>query len=99
MRVSTNPAVISETLLNVDLFRCNDDWTAGVGATVGSDSSITYTCELGTTTTIAVSTGTPSSSAAPVSSKSRRDSKCEHGGNPDSSCFNELDLPDFIMNW
>ncbi|TVY42216.1 hypothetical protein LSUB1_G003911 [Lachnellula subtilissima] len=37
---------------------CNDDWTAGIGSIVGSDSSTTYTCQI-TSTHIAVSTGSP----------------------------------------
>ncbi|TVY25613.1 hypothetical protein LHYA1_G006319 [Lachnellula hyalina] len=39
---------------------CNDDWTAGIGSIVGSDSSTTYTCQI-TSTYIAVSTGSPKS--------------------------------------
>ncbi|TVY46886.1 hypothetical protein LOCC1_G002187 [Lachnellula occidentalis] len=37
---------------------CNDNWMAGVGSIVGSDSSTTYTCEV-TSTYIAVSTAAP----------------------------------------
>ncbi|TVY44268.1 hypothetical protein LOCC1_G006809 [Lachnellula occidentalis] len=37
---------------------CNDDWMAGIGSTVGSDSSTTYTCQV-TSTHIAVSTAAP----------------------------------------
>lgn len=42
---------------------CNDDWEAGVGSTVGADSSTTYTCQV-TSTHIAVSTGAPKPVAA-----------------------------------
>ncbi|KAJ5612125.1 hypothetical protein N7510_005319 [Penicillium lagena] len=62
-----------------------------VRSTVGSDGSATYTCEVGTSTSIAVSTGTASPSPVPT--------QCAAGGNPDASCFNALDLPDFIINW
>lgn len=81
--------IISSNTSYVD--SCNDDWTAAVGTTVGDDKSITYTCAVGTSTTIAVSTAAPSAAPLPT--------QCANGANPDESCFNALDLPDFIMDW
>ncbi|CAI7597598.1 unnamed protein product [Penicillium pancosmium] len=107
--VTTAPAITACSLVNQDATTfndplgsvvslsstiacaCNNDWTAGVGTTVGDDKSITYTCQVGTSTTIAVSTAAPSASPIP--------SQCANGANPDESCFNALDLPDFIMDW
>jgi hypothetical protein len=38
---------------------CNDGWGSGIDTTVGADKSTTYTCQVGTTLTIAVSTAGP----------------------------------------
>ena len=45
---------------------CNDGWGAGIGTTVGLDKSTTYTCEIGTSLTIAVSTAPPPSTTTPA---------------------------------
>ncbi|CRG84196.1 Sexual differentiation process putative subtilase-type proteinase isp6 [Talaromyces islandicus] len=38
---------------------CNGGWMLGIGSTIGTDHSTTYTCEAGTKTTIAMSTKAP----------------------------------------
>ncbi|KAI6860769.1 hypothetical protein KC338_g6818 [Hortaea werneckii] len=45
---------------------CNDGLQADLGSTVGSDDSTTFTCDVGTQTTMAMSTAPPSTSAAPT---------------------------------
>ncbi|KAI6801153.1 hypothetical protein KC361_g1952 [Hortaea werneckii] len=45
---------------------CNDGLQADLGSTVGSDDSTTFTCDVGTETTMAMSTAPPSTSAAPT---------------------------------
>ncbi|GAB1736598.1 hypothetical protein NU219Hw_g8225t1 [Hortaea werneckii] len=42
---------------------CNDELQADLGSTVGSDGSTTFTCDVGTETTMAMSTAPPSTSA------------------------------------
>ncbi|KAI9837744.1 MAG: hypothetical protein M1819_006678 [Sarea resinae] len=58
----TSQAALSTGDINVPATiacACNDGWQAGVGTTVGPDKATTYTCEVGTTTRIAVSTSSP----------------------------------------
>ncbi|KAI6868896.1 hypothetical protein KC318_g19981 [Hortaea werneckii] len=45
---------------------CNDELQADLGSTVGSDGSTTFTCDVGTETTMAMSTAPPSTSATPT---------------------------------
>jgi hypothetical protein len=47
---------------------CNDGWLVDLGTTVGTDHNTTYICNVGTKTTMAVSTeaGTTTTSAVPV---------------------------------
>ncbi|KAI7483244.1 hypothetical protein KC351_g5251 [Hortaea werneckii] len=45
---------------------CNDGLQADLGSTVGSDDSTTFTCDVGTETTMAMSTAPPPTSAAPT---------------------------------
>ncbi|KAI7363503.1 hypothetical protein KC331_g16733 [Hortaea werneckii] len=45
---------------------CNDVLQADLGSTVGSDGSTTFTCDVGTETTMAMSTAPPSTSATPT---------------------------------
>ncbi|KAI7502908.1 hypothetical protein KC367_g1940 [Hortaea werneckii] len=45
---------------------CNNGLQADLGSTVGSDDSTTFTCDVGTETTMAMSTAPPSTSAAPT---------------------------------
>ncbi|KAI7306886.1 hypothetical protein KC315_g14010 [Hortaea werneckii] len=45
---------------------CNDELQADLDSTVGSDDSTTFTCDVGTETTMAMSTAPPSTSAAPT---------------------------------
>jgi len=40
-----------------------------------------------------------SSAAAAASVASAAAAKCTDGSIPDASCFNELDLPDYVMKW
>lgn len=43
---------------------------------------------------------TPTSSVSPAQAQdSTLPSQCTNGAVPDASCFNALDLPDYIMNW
>ncbi|RMX96419.1 hypothetical protein D0868_11188 [Hortaea werneckii] len=45
---------------------CNDELQADLGSAVGSDGSTTFTCDVGTETTMAMSTAPPSTSATPT---------------------------------
>ncbi|RMY77521.1 hypothetical protein D0863_01254 [Hortaea werneckii] len=45
---------------------CNDGLQADLGSTVSSDDSTTFTCDVGTETTMAMSTAPPSTSASPT---------------------------------
>ncbi|KAI7223246.1 hypothetical protein KC333_g626 [Hortaea werneckii] len=49
---------------------CNDGLQADLGSTVGSDDSTTFTCDVGTETTMVMSTAPPSTSAAPTTEPS-----------------------------
>jgi hypothetical protein len=63
----TSCSMIKVSAMTVDSFSypatskctCNDGWGAGIDTTVGADKSTTYTCQVGTTLTIAVSTAGP----------------------------------------
>ncbi|KAI7139128.1 hypothetical protein KC316_g16586, partial [Hortaea werneckii] len=49
---------------------CNDALQADLGSIVGSDDSTTFTCDVGTETTMVMSTAPPSTSAAPTTEPS-----------------------------